>query len=290
MPRVTVITDSTASLPVSLLERHQMVMVPYYVHLPDRVARDMVDLQPAEFSAYLSSLPDDATLPKTANPGPGDYLQVFVAAAERTAEIISFHISASASGAYQSAVIAREMALQQLRHVRIEVVDTRNVSMCHGWMALQAARAAEQGAGMEEILALVRRMIPVTHMIQTADTLRYLYMGGRIGKAAHLVGSLLNLKPMVTMQEGVIAAVGVARTRPAAYQRMAAWAGSVAGKAARVRLALTHAAAAADAELLLQQMAKVLTPVEVLRLELCPALTVHSGPGTVGACFTPEVA
>jgi DegV family protein with EDD domain len=181
------------------------------------------------------------------------------------------------------------MALQQLRHVRIEVVDTRTVSMCHGWITLQAARAAEQGAGLEEILGLARRMMPVTRMIQTADTLRYLYMGGRIGKAQHLMGSLLNLKPIVTMEEGAIAAVGVARTRPGAYQRMANWVASVAGKASRLRVALTHAAAAADAELLLKQISAVVTPVEVLRCELCPALTVHSGPGTVGACFTPDV-
>ncbi len=288
MSQVVVITDSTASLPEEMYARYGIVMVPYFVHFNDRVARDMVDIKPAEFNAYMASLPDNARLPQTANPSAGHYLQAFLSAAERAKEIISFHLSSHGSGAYQAALLGRQMALERLKGVMIEVVDTLNVSMCHGWIALSAARAALQGAHLDEIRELVRRMIPVTRMIQTADTLRYLYMGGRIGRAKHLVGSVLQIKPLISMEDGEITTLGVARTRIGAYQRMTSLLEKAVGSKARVRLALTHAAARQEAETLLRLVEGVVTPVEVLFCELCPALTVHSGPGTVGLCYVPE--
>lgn len=288
MSHVAVVTDSTASLPAEMYDRYQITMVPYYVHFPDRAARDLVDIKPQEFCAYLAALPDDATLPKSANPGVGDYLTAFTAAAERARHILSIHMTSVGSGAYQAALIAKEMAVQKLRGVRIEVVDTRNVSMCHGWITLQAARAAAQGATLDELLDLVRRMIPVTRMLQTADTLRYLYMGGRIGRAKHLMGSLLSIKPVVSMEDGVIVTLGIARSRLSAYRKMASLVEKAVGTGGRIRLALTHAAALQDAQTLRDLVAAVVTPVEVLFCELCPALTVHSGPGTVGLCYTPE--
>lgn len=286
---VAIVTDSTASLPEEVYSRYRIHMVPYYVHYGDRAARDVVDIKPAEFNAYLQSLPLTADLPKTANPGPGDYLAAFSAAAEQTREIISLHMSSISSGAYQSALIARDVALQRLRGVRIEVVDTRNVSMCVGWTTLQAARAALQGATIDDLLGLVRRLMPVTRMIQTADTLRYLYMGGRIGRAKHLVGSFLNIKPLISMEDGVITTLGVARTRHGAYHRMATLVEKAVGQGGRIRLALTHAAALADAEVLARMVEQVVTPIETLFCDLSPALAVHSGPGTVGLCYMPDL-
>ena len=157
MSQVVVVTDSAASLPEEMYDRYQIIMVPYYVHFAGRVSRDMVDIKQDEFNAYLSGLPLEAELPKTANPGPGDYSQAFASAAERAKEIISFHMTSEGSGAYQAALVGKEIALNRLKGVRIEVVDTRNVSMCHGWMALQAARASARGANLDDILELVRK-------------------------------------------------------------------------------------------------------------------------------------
>jgi DegV family protein with EDD domain len=287
MASVAVITDSTASLPAEMYQRYGIVMIPYYVHMRGRAWRDVAEISSAEFNTYMSSLTEKDEVPKTANPGPGEYVEAFVRAAERAQEIISFHMTSLGSGAYQAAMIGKEMAMQRLRGVRIEVVDTRNVSMGHGWMVLQAARAAERGATLKEILELVRKMIPVTRMIQTADTLRYLYLGGRIGRASHLVGSLLNIKPLISMEDGIIVTLGVARSREGAYKKMAALVQKAVGLGGKVRLALTHAAAREEAQQLLALLEKVVSPVETLFCDLCPALTVHSGPGTVGVCYTP---
>jgi len=286
--QVAVISDSTASLPERMYERYQILMVPYYLHFEDRTARDMVDIKQEEFNAYLSQLPDGAELPKTANPGPGDYVQAFVAAARRAKEIISFHMTSLGSGAYQAAMVAKDMALERLRGVRIEVIDTRNVSMGHGWMVLQAARASAKGANLDDILDMVRKMIPVSRMIQTADTLRYLYMGGRIGRAKHVLGSLLKIKPLISMEDGVIVALGVARSRLTAYRRIASLVEEAVGYQGRIRLALTHAAARDETDKLRRLVEALTVPVEVLVCELCPALTVHSGPGTAGLCYVPE--
>ena len=288
MSQVVIITDSVASLPEEMYEAAHIAMVPYYVHLGGHVLRDMVDIKPTEFCEYMTELPETAELPKTANPGPGDYLNAFMAAAERGKDIISFHMTSQGSGAYQAALIAKEMALERLRGVRIRVVDTMNVSMCHGWMALQAARAALQGASLEDIMQMVSRMIPRARMIQTADTLRYLYMGGRIGRAGHLVGSLLRIRPLISMKEGIIVTLGAARSRDGAYRRMASLVRRDVGPGGHIRLALTHAMARGDAERLAELVKQVVEPVEVLFCQLCPALTVHTGPGTVGLCYVPD--
>jgi DegV family protein with EDD domain len=290
MSQVAVITDSTASLPEELYGGYGIRKVPYYVHVGETSLRDTVDIQADGLASYMLGLAKTDQLPTTANPGPGDYVQAYQEAAEHARDIVSFHMTSVGSGAFQAARLGREMALASLDRVRIHVVDTRNVSMCHGWMSLQAARAAQAGAGVDEILALVKRMIPVTRMLQTADTLRYLYMGGRIGRAQDLVGSLLNIRPIVSMDDGVITTAGVARSRHASFTRITDLLERAVGPGGRVRVALTHAAAREDAETLLDMVRQAVTTVEELICDLSPALTVHSGPGTVGLCYVPESA
>ncbi|MHB0856925.1 MAG: DegV family protein [Anaerolineae bacterium] len=285
MSQVAVVTDSTASLPLPLYDQFAIGMVPYYLHYGGRVLRDMVDIGPDEFCRYLAELPESAELPQTANPGPGDYMAAFTAAAGRARSVLSFHMTSVGSGAYQAALIGREMALQRLRGVQIEIIDTRNVSMCHGWIALQAARAALAGQGLTEIFALVQKLLPVARMFQTADTLRYLYMGGRIGRAKHLVGALLSIRPIVSMEDGEIVAAGVSRSRQGAYRKMLSQMQLATGVKSRLRVALTHAAAQAEAESLGRLVSSVYSPVEVLCCDLSPALAVHSGLGTVGLCY-----
>jgi DegV family protein with EDD domain len=284
MPRVAIITDSCASLPDGALQQFDITMIPYYIHIGQRSLRDLVDQTQEQFLEYLRSAKE---LPKTANPGAGDYLKAFLAAAERTSEIVSLHMTSLGSGAYQSALLAKDMALKMLSNVRIEVVDTRNVSMCHGWMTLEAARAAQAGATLDEILALVRRMIPVTYMLQTADTLRYLYMGGRIGMAQHLVGSLLRIKPIIGMEDGVIVALGQARSRSVVYRRIVELIAGKVGNGAAIKAAIVHAADPQAAEELLQLVRGRFDCIELFITNLSSALAVHTGPGTVGVCYFP---
>ena len=284
MPIVGVLTDSCASIPEALIEELRIEVVPYYIHRGLETLRDLVDVQREEFFRWL---PTARELPKTAKPGPGDYLEAFKGLAQRTREIVSIHMTSIGSGAYQSAMTAKEMVREALPDLRIEVIDSRNVSLCQGWMVIEAARAALVGKSLDDIVRLVKEMIPETRMIQTADTLRYLYMGGRIGKAQHLVGSLLRIKPLIGMEDGIIVPLGTARSRRKAYARMAEMMEEAVGYMGRVKVAFVHAAALEEVEKLRAEVEQRLTCVETLVAELSPALGVHTGPGTAGVCYFP---
>ena len=208
MSRVAVITDSCASIPESILTALKIRWVPYYIHRGQEVLRDLVTVQRDAFYRWL---PTARELPQTASPGPGDYIQLYeeVAQEEGTDEIISIHMTSKGSGAFQAASIARSTLRERLPDLKIEVLDTLNVSMCQGWMVIEAARAALEGKSLPDVMGVVKRLMPITRMIQTADTLKYLYMGGRIGRAKHLAGSLLKIKPLIGMDDGVIPSAAI---------------------------------------------------------------------------------
>lgn len=283
-PQVAVVTDSCASIPEGLLRQLNIHTVAYYIHRGQEVLRDLVTIQREEFLRWL---PTATQLPTTASPGPGDYLEMYrelVASGFR--QIISIHMTSRGSGAYQAAKVAQSMMAEQRPEVTIEVVDTRNVSLCQGWMVIEAARAALAGANLAEITARVRSLIPITQMIQTADTLKYLYMGGRIGLAQSLVGTLLNIKPLIGMKDGVIVALGKARSRLQAYAAMADYVAATVGES-KARVAYVHAGALEEIEKLKKLVEDKVNVVESLVAELSPALAVHTGPGTAGLCFYP---
>lgn len=284
MINVSVVTDSCASIPENLLKKLQISTVAYYIHREGDILRDLVNIQRDEFLRWLTNA---TILPTTACPGPGDYLETYKNLIKQGAgQIVSIHMTSRGSGAYQSAKTAQSIIAEEYPAVRLEVVDTLNVSLCQGWMVIEAARAALEGATLNEILAKIQRMIPVTQMIQTADTLKYLYMGGRIGMAKRLLGSLLNIKPLIGMKDGVIAALGQARSRTGAYNQMAEYVADLAGKN-RIKIAYVHAGALQEVQKLKQIIEANLNVAESLIAELSPALTVHTGPGTVGVCYYP---
>lgn len=286
MPRVAVVTDSCASIPEHLIRSLDIHWVAYYIHRGQEILRDLVTVQLDEFLQWLETA---HSLPTTASPGPGDYLAMYerLVQTQGVTEIVSIHMTSKGSGAYQAAKLAQSMMLERLPEVRIEVIDSLNVSLCQGWMAIEAARAALAGRDLVAIVDLVNRMIPVTHMIQTADTLKYLYMGGRIGRAQRLVGTLLNIKPLIGMVNGVITPLGQERSRKRAYQAMVDLLEKTVGPGGKIKIAYVHAGAREEVEKLKEMVEARLTCVESFIAELSPALAVHSGPGTAGLCYFP---
>jgi len=281
---VAILTDSTASIPEQLLEELNIRTVAYYIHRGQEVLRDLVTIQRDEFLNWLMTA---KFLPTTASPGPGDYFEAYEKLAkEGHNDIVSIHMTSKGSGAFQAALLAQSMMQEQNPDIHIEVIDTRNVSLCQGWMAIEAARAALAGLKLEEVADKVKTMIPVTHMIQTADTLKYLYMGGRIGRAKQMVGTLLNIKPLIGMEDGEIVPVGMARSRGQAYQSMVDKVEDKVGKS-RIKIAYVHAGARQEVEKLKKAVESRLNAVESMIAELSPALAVHTGPGTAGLCYFP---
>lgn len=284
MSNVAVVTDSCASIPEEMLKNLNIHTVAYYLHRGQEVLRDLVTIQREEFLRWMMTA---RFVPTTASPGPGDYFETYQALAEQgQRNIVSIHMTSLASGAYQAATVAQTMMAEQHPDVHIEVVDTRNVSLCQGWMVIEAARSALTGARLDEIVTRVKDMIPITRMIQTADTLRYLYLGGRIGKAQQMVGSLLNIKPLIGMVDGIIVPLGRAHSRGQAYQMMADMVSEAVGQG-QARIAYVHAGAQREVEKIRDMVEARVEVVESLFAELSPALAVHTGPGTAGLCFYP---
>ena len=286
MSKVAIVTDSAASIPEAIIQSLNIHWVPYYIHRGEEVLRDLVTIQRDAFYTWLLTADE---LPKTASPGPGDYVSMYesLVKEEDVHEIVSIHMTSKGSGAYQAAVAARSVIQELVPDLRVEVIDTLNVSMCQGWMVIEAARAALRGKSLSDIVGLVEGMLPIARMIQTADTLKYLYMGGRIGRAKHLIGSLLNIKPLIGMEDGEIVALGQVRNRNRAYQTMADLVEAAVGRMGKIKIAYVHAAAQEEAEKIKQLIEPRLTCVESLIAELSPALGVHTGPGTAGICYFP---
>jgi DegV family protein with EDD domain len=281
---VSVVTDSCASIPADVVAAASLTVVPYFIHEQGQTWRDLVDVGPEEFFQRLALA---KTLPKTATPSPGDYLEAFRKLSANSKEIVTVHASSKVSGAYQAALIARDMAAAELPDVRIEIIDTLQVAMSQGWSALEAGRAAQAGGTLQQVSDTARRVAAANTMILTGDTLKYLYAGGRIGRAQHLMGSLLNVKPLIGVHDGVAVALGTTRTQSKAYQAIVDKMAERLPSSRPLKVAVIHAAAPEKAQQLRHMIEARFVCVEVIVAQLSPAMGVHSGPGTVGVSYFP---
>ncbi|MGQ9516424.1 MAG: DegV family protein [Anaerolineae bacterium] len=282
---VAIITDTTASIPDELVNTLNIHLIPYYINIGNKTLRDVFDISREKFYQWL---PTATQLPTTSNPGPGDYVRMFRELYERTKEMVVITMTSIGSGAYQAASVAKEMITEELPDIKVDVIDTRQVAMAQGWSVIEAARAALAGASLNRIIEITRQTAARAMMIQTADTLKYLYMGGRIGRAIHLVGTLLNVKPLIGMENGEILAYGQARSRSRAYEKMVSLLAERFGLGTRVKVAYMHAAAPEEVQELRRRVEQIFQCVETIVSELSPALGVHSGPGTTGLAVVPE--
>lgn len=278
---VAVLTDSVADLPSGVAEALGIRVVPYNVHWGQNTCKDGIDLAPAEFYGRLSS---DTVLPTTSCPSAGDYEAAYASLLKSHESIVSLHITAKGSGAYQAACIGREM----LPGADITPIDTCSVSMGAGYMAIEAARTARAGGSRDEVLGVVRKLMAGMYQVYAADTLKFLYLGGRIGRAKHMLGSILNLKPLITMdRDGVIGPVGQAISRQGVLRRIVELVGQWSGGRSPLNVALVEGAAEQDIAKLKRMVESEFRCSEVLLSQFGPALGVHTGPGTVGLIFFP---
>ncbi len=286
MEQVGVLTDTTASIPLELADQLGIELVSYYIHKGSETLRDMRDVDPETFAQFLHKT---THLPTTSNPSPGDYLTGLKNLAARASKIVVLTMTSKGSGAYQSCINAVDIMHEWMPElsISVQVIDSLKVAMAQGWAAVEAARLALTGACFEEVVEKAKSVANSATMIETADTLKYLYMGGRIGMAKHLVATLLNIKPLIGMDQGTIVALGTARSRLKAYSKMVELMVDQLGEGARIKVAFTHCDALDQLELLRSKVLDTFDCVETMTCALSPALAVHSGPGTVGLCYYP---
>jgi DegV family protein with EDD domain len=272
---VRIVTDSTADLTEEQQRAAGITVVPLNVHFGDEVFRDHVDLTGDEFFRRLKA---SSQLPRTSQPSVGVFEEAFKKLREGGDDIVAVHLSSKVSGTYNSAL----MAAQSVGQEAIEVVDSLTTSMALGFMALEGARLARAGKDRAAISAQLRALVPKARVICVVDTLTYLERGGRIGKARALLGSLLNVKPILQLKDGEVVPLGRARGRPQALSRLVELLGRD-GKVAQ--LAIMHGAAQTDAAQLRDRVASSYPGLDISLTEIGAVLGTHTGPGVIGFTY-----
>jgi DegV family protein with EDD domain len=279
--RIAVVTDSTAYLPPELVKEVAIHVVPLTLIMGDNVWRDGVDIDPPAFYDLLRTSPD---FPKTSQAGIADFQELFVELSRDAEGIVAVLVSGELSGTLNSA----QAAAANLPHIPIEIIDSRGTSMMLGFPALAAARAAAAGGDLQAVAGAARALIGKAHVYFIVDTLEYLHRGGRIGAAAKLLGSALNLKPILEIRDGVAQPVARVRTRRKALSRVYELLDEQLGAGDRVHMAVLNVAAREEAAFFRKELEARFHPVEMLETECSPVIGAHVGPGTVGVNFYVE--
>jgi len=281
MSFTAMVSDSTAGLPPDYVERHAISIVPLYIKMGDNLLREGIEINPLEF---YEKLPHTNPLPTTSQPSVGDFMQVYQAAINRGASsIISVHLSAGISGTINSATLAA----QQFPGIPIEIIDTRCASASHYFTVQAGVSALEAGASLADAAARMRQVIEQQRTIFAVDTLEYLYKGGRIGGAAALLGSLLQMKPLLKFTDGKIDALERVRSSGKALVRMIEVLAEWVGTSEPQRVMVMEANCRERAEQTLEMLKSKLNIAYSEIMLLTPVLGAHAGPGTVGVCACP---
>jgi DegV family protein with EDD domain len=278
MSKVAIVTDSTAYIPPDLIEQYHISVAPLVLIWGDETYEDGVDIQPDEFYTRLAGA---KVMPSTSQATPKTFHKIYTDLLEQDYEILAVLISSALSGTVVSAVQVQA----EMPEAPIEIVDSYNTAMALGFQVLQAARAAEEGANLAECKEVAERAIEHTGVIFAVDTLEFLHRGGRIGGASRYLGTALNIKPILEVQEGRIEALEKVRTRKKSLVRLTELIGERIDGREPVRLATLHANSPQDAQELLDMAKDQFNPVETVFSEVSPVIGTHVGPGTVGLAY-----
>jgi DegV family protein with EDD domain len=281
--KIRIVTDSTADIPLSLREELGIEMVPLKIHFGSETYLDAVTLQSEQFYEKLTAA---SALPTTSQPSPLEFFEVYKKLAEEDpdVEIISIHLSSALSGTYQSAVLAGSMLEEQ---AKIHIVDSLSASYGIGALVVAAAMAAREGKSVAEILEIIRVLRANYHIYFLVSTLEFLQKGGRVGKASAIFGSLLNIKPILSIDpDGEVVAVEKVRGQKKAMARIVELlAADLSGRP--IHLNVAHSNSPEAAEQLRELIEQQFEVRSMAYIALGPVIGTHAGPGTVAAFVSP---
>lgn len=279
MSRVRIVTDSTADMPEGLIEAEglDITIVPLNVQFGAETFRDKIDITNEQF---LERLVRSSALPTTSQPAVGDFEETYRRLTADGATVVSIHVSSSLSGTYGAAVLA---AQNVGAGDAVRVIDSRSASLALALLPIAAGRLVRDGADADAVVAEIESTIPRLRLIFTVDTLDFLQRGGRIGRAQALLGSLLSVKPILGLEEGVVVPVRRERTRARALDALVALAADLGPLEA---LGVIHVGVPQDAATLRERLAAAVTPpmdgAAILTAEIGPVVATHVGPGGLG--------
>jgi len=278
---VRIITDSTADIPPQVAAEYGIRVMPLYVHFGNEVYRDGIDLKPDEFYPRLVA---NKTLPTTSTVAPVEFAQMCDELSKETNEILAITLSSKLSATYDVALQGRD--LRKDKKCRVEVLDSKLFSMALGLVVIGAARRAREGASLDDVVESAKGLYSRIHVRMTFDTLEYVRKGGRIGAAEAFMGRMLDVKPILTLKDGMATPVVRRRTRAKAIEYLRKFAASFDSIA---ELAVAYTTTPDDAVGLVNDLDDVFPKERVYLSVIGPVLGTHLGPGALGiAVVEPE--
>lgn len=275
-----IVTDGAADMPPEWGEKYKIHTVPINIQFGEETYLQFIDL---DFDSFYEKVTETKTVPKTAQPSPHQFIEFYKKIANQGDTILSIHVTSKLSGTYASAVIATEELKDQYN---IIPVDSAGGSLGIGFMCREARKMADAGKSVDEILTYIDQVKNDVQIILTLDTLEYARMSGRVGALSAALASLLNIKPIAVLDNGVVEMVGKVRTRKAALKRVVEMATERYGKRP-VSLGILHARAPEAGAKLLTDVQNALNTQEAVITDLSLSLATNFGPGTLGIVLYP---
>lgn len=275
---IAIVTDSTADLTPALLSQYGVTSVPLYVLFDGVMHKDGLEIHPADIFAGVGA---GKAMPSTSQPSPAEFAAAYEQALQGADEVLSLHISGLLSGTVGSARLAAEDF-----GGRVRVLDSHSVTVGLGMRVARAAGLVQQGRSMDEVVAELERVSRVAEIKFTVDSLDYLKKNGRIGGAAALLGGLLNIKPILAVQDGRVQAAGRARGAKKAQAEILASAHEFLKKHGRSRVAFLYTEG--GLEVAQELRATLQGDIEDFGfLEIGAVIAAHAGPGAYGLALEP---
>lgn len=281
MKRVRIVTDSTADLPKELVDKYKITVMPLTVTFNGKESlKDGVDINTEQFYYRIV---EKKQFSATSQPSPADFVTAYRELSASGDPVISIHISSALSGTFQSANMAKKM----VENADIEIIDSKLASMGLGLIVLEAAKAAIRSAAKEEILQIIYAMLSKIEVFFIVDTLEYLARGGRIGKAQAFLGTILNVKPLLYLKDGMVNPYEKVRGRARAMERLIQIVEDRVGGRA-IKCSLVHGMDPVGMQELLDQVKSRFKCGDPVISTLGAVVGTHVGPGVLGIIFVPE--
>ena len=283
--KVAIVTDTTACVPQEQVSRYAIDVVPVQLIIDNKAYRDGIDITPTEFYTLLRQA---KKMPTTSSSSPTPYLEAFTKASTRGKGILCLTEPSKFSAMYDSARIAADIAVETLSGVTIEVIDCTTAAAGQGLVTLAAARTAALGKSLEEVKETTLSVMAKINLLATLDTLQYLARSGRVPQAAAMVNSILNIKPVFTLNHSDAHTVALPRTMKSATKRMLKLMEPLVTKGRPLHVAVMHADAMEQAVSFKHRIMAQFECQEIFITEFTPVMGVHTGPGLIGVAFYGE--
>ncbi|MGC9520751.1 MAG: DegV family protein [Anaerolineae bacterium] len=279
----TVVTGSAAQVPSDLASQLGIEILPLEIYVNGKEYLDGIDITPSDL--YQKMRNENVNV-KTAAPSVGQYFECFKTILEQgEREILCITLSNKLSSDYVSAVSAANMAQEELQTAKVTVFDSFAATAPQGFLAIEAAHRLHRGESMETVVSYLSTARQRTGFLAALDTLSYLSQGGRIGKAASLVGNALQIKPILTLKDGIVAPETIVRTEDRIMSRITSIVKQKTEGRQKLRLSVMHADALKRAKRLRKMLLELDPSIEIPILEFTPVMGAHAGPGLVGVGY-----